>query len=166
MACKSVQSQKNPLEKVGYVNFDSLRPTFPEFRIDSLKVSNTEEKEDSVFLLNSEVFMSNNRLSDSLSVLMDTLSILNNSVPYYGYRIVLYTGSDRQKAVFEKGKALKLLDNETEVYMNYQRPYFKVKVGNYYNRISAYSTYLKLKSAIPTALLVPEVIDLRKIQFQ
>lgn len=165
LACKSVQSQKSPLSRTEYINFDTLRPSFADFALDSLKASD-EVQEDSVFLVNSEVFMSNNRFSDSLVVLMDTLSKLNKSVPFYGYRIVLYTGSDRKRAIFERGKAMKILEDETEVYMNYQRPYFKVKVGNYYKRISAYSTYLKLKTAIPTALLVPEVIDLNKIQFQ
>ncbi|QNL21778.1 hypothetical protein HZR84_07460 [Hyphobacterium sp. CCMP332] len=165
LACKSVQSQKNPLSQRQYINFDSLRPTFPAFHLDSIMVREDHLKKDSVFLENSDFFMSNNRFSDSLLVLMDTLSKLNKSVPYYGYRIVLYNGSDRKKAIFERGKALKILDDKTEVYMNYQRPYFKVKVGNYYDRITAYSTYLKLKAAIPTALLVPEVIDLDKIQF-
>ncbi len=157
---KSVAQQS----KTEYINFDSLRPVFPAFTIDTF---HTELKEDSVFLTNSGVFTKDMWLSDSLNVLMDTLSKLNKSIPFYGYRIVLFTGSDRNKAIIERGKALKLLEGKnTEVYMNYQQPYFKVKVGNFYDRITAYTTYLMLKESIPTALLVPEIIDLNKIQFK
>ncbi len=157
---KSVAQQS----KTEYINFDSLRPVFPAFTIDTF---HAELIEDSVFITNSGVFTKDMWLSDSLNVLMDTLSKLNKSIPFYGYRIVLFTGSDRNKAIIERGKALKLLEGKnTEVYMNYQQPYFKVKVGNFYDRITAYTTYLMLKESIPTALLVPEIIDLNKIQFK
>lgn len=167
LACTSVQSQKKGRDKKkDYLDYQSLRPDFPEFNLDSIKVSDNDIIPDSVFIENNGIFLVNSAFKDSLVVLMDTLSQLNKSVPYYGYRIVLYTGSDRKRAIFEKGKAMKILDDETLVYMNYQRPYFKVKVGNYYDRITAYATYLKLKSQIPTALLVPDIIDLNKIQFK
>ena len=166
LACTSVQSQKGSEDSSDFLDYQSLRPVFPEFSLDSVKAAEDGSIPDSVFIENNGVFLAGSIFTDSLNVLMDTLSKLNRSVPYYGYRIVLYTGSDRQRAIFERGKALKLLDDETEVYMNYQRPYFKVKVGNYYDRITAYATYLKLKSQIPTALLVPDIIDLNKIQFK
>ena len=167
LACASVKSQKSVDKKeVEYIDFDALRIQFPKFSVDSIRAKSSGIENDSVFLVDSGYFMSDNQLSDSLKVLMDTLSAINKSVPYYGYRIVLYTGSDRQKAIFERGKALKILgESKTEVYMNYQQPYFKVKVGNFYNRVSAYKTYLTLKKSIPTALLVPDIIDLNKVEF-
>lgn len=166
LACSSVQSQKKSSEKTSYLDYKSLRPDFPHFSLDSVRTSDSRKIPDSVFIRDNGYFMINNNFSDSLVVLMDTLSRLNRSVPYYGYRIVLYTGSDRQRAIYERGKAMKLLDDDTEIYMNYQRPYFKVKVGNFYDRITAYATFLKLKKDIPTALLVPDIIDLDKIQFK
>jgi hypothetical protein len=167
IACMNVNSQRQSKEQdESYVNFDQYRPVFPDFSIDSL-ISRDTTASDTIYVVDQGHFMTNSYLGDSLRVLMDTLALLNNSVPYYGYRIVLYTGSDRQKAIFERGRALKLLENsDTRVYMNYQRPYFKVKVGNFYDRTTAFPTYKKLKAAIPTALLVPDIIELDKVQYK
>lgn len=167
IACMNVNSQRqSQVRENNYVNFETYRPVFPDFSIDSLIAQDTG-KNDTIFQKDSGHFMANSYLGDSLAVLMDTLAILNNSVPYYGYRIMLYTGSDRKKAIFERGRALKLLEEtDTRVYMHYQRPYFKVKAGNFYDRTTAFPTYKKLKAIIPTALLVPDIIELDKVQYK
>lgn len=166
IACVSGKSQKRrALKDKNYLEFEKLRPDFPSFSLDSM-IAKGDDREDTVYILNDGQFMRYDVFSDSLSVLMDTLSKLNNSVPYYGYRIVLYNGADRKQAIFERGKALKLLSgSNTKIYMKYQQPYFKVKVGNFYNRITAYPSYKRLKKHFPTALLVPEIIDMRNIQY-
>jgi hypothetical protein len=123
------------------------------------------EGEDSVFVYSDSTFIRENYLSDSLRLLMDTLSKLNQRAPFQGYRIVLYTGPDRQKALITKGKAMKYLSDNTKIYYNYERPYFRVKIGNYFDRLTAYPTFVRLKKVFPKAILVPEPITIRKIQF-
>lgn len=163
-ACVKVSSQQSTSND--YINFEEFRPDFPQFSYDSL-IADNEEKEDTVYLINNGLFSENRSFEDSLELLMDTLSRLNNSIPYWGYRIVLYTGSDRQEAIYRRGKALKILaEEDTKVYMNYQRPYFKVRLGNYFDRITAYPSFIRIKKEFPTALLVPDIIDLNEIQFR
>ena len=164
IACVKVSSQQSASND--YINFEEFRPNFPVFSYDSL-IADNSDREDTVYLLNNGMFNKNMAFEDSLVQLMDTLASLNNSIPFWGYRIVLYTGSDRQEAIFRRGKALKILaDEDTKVYMNYQRPYFKVRLGNYYNRITAYPSFIRIKNEFPTALLVPDIIDLKEIQFR
>jgi hypothetical protein len=165
IACLPSRGQKSDYEHVEQLDFDSYRPVYTSTDIDSLlKLPPLEN--DTLYIKEDGRFMAGSFLKDSLVSLMDTLGKLNRSVPYRGYRIVLYTGPERQEAIYARGKAMKILEEGTEVYMNYQQPYFRVKIGNYNDRISAYATFVALKKVFPTALLVPDIIELDKIQFE
>ncbi len=163
-AQKKRKKNKNQKQEVPFsIDFSKFENSYPAIATDSMGLS--ENTMDSVYVINDSSFSRNDFLSDSLLTLMDTLSILNHRVPFEGYRIVLYTGPDRQKALITKGKAMKLLNAQTEVYYSYDRPYFRVKVGNFFDRYSAYPTFNRMKREFPTALLVPEPINIQKIQF-
>ena len=158
------KKKKNQPQEIPYrIDFSQFEKDYPPIKPDSLGIA--EQSDDSVFVLNDSSFWSSDIIRDSIMILMDTLSKWNHRVPFEGYRIVLYTGPDRQKALITKGKAMKLLSRDTEVYYSYDRPYFRVKAGNFFDRYSAYPTFIRMKKIFPTALLVPEAIIVQKIQF-
>ncbi len=162
---KSKGKNKNQQTEEPYqINFSKYQKDYKVYNPDNDSLF--FKGQDSIFVYNDSSFLKDNYLSDSLVLLMDTLSKLNHLVPFSGYRIVLYTGPDRQKALITKGKAMKVLSPETRIYYNYERPYFRVKAGNYFDRTSAFPTFLRVKRMFPTALLVPEEIDVQRIQFE
>ncbi|MFY0607373.1 MAG: SPOR domain-containing protein [Cyclobacteriaceae bacterium] len=74
-----------------------------------------------------------------------------------GYTIQIYTGNDRKEAdrAAETASYL-LLDIDPKV--EYAQPNYKVKVGQYVNRLEAHEVFEKLKESFPLALLIPDRI--------
>lgn len=79
-----------------------------------------------------------------------------------GYRVQIFFGSERKNATDAKTKLLQLLPDE-EVYLIYQQPYFKVRVGDYRTRLEAEAVYRKLISDFDKAFIVPDKINLPKL---
>jgi hypothetical protein len=85
----------------------------------------------------------------------------NKSVKFaQGYRIQVYSGNSQDAA--EKAKeTVYRLDSNLEPEIIYFTPNFKVKVGNYYDRVEAYETLVKIRQAFPQALLIPERVSIK-----
>lgn len=79
-----------------------------------------------------------------------------------GYRIQLFFGSERKLAQEAKTKCLQLMPEE-EVYLLYQQPYFKVRVGDFRTRIDAEAVYRKLLPTFEKCFIVPDKINLPKL---
>lgn len=77
-----------------------------------------------------------------------------------GFRILLYSGNDREKASKAKEMAYRLIRN-SNVYTSYQSPTFKVKLGDYYQKIDAYLALKKIVSVFPKAVIIQEVVKLK-----
>jgi hypothetical protein len=85
----------------------------------------------------------------------------NKSIKYtQGYRIQVYSGNSQEAA--EKAKeTVYRLDPNLEPEVIYFTPNFKVKVGNYYDRVEAYESLVKIRQAFPQALLLPERVSIK-----
>jgi hypothetical protein len=79
-----------------------------------------------------------------------------------GYRIQLFSGSERNNANALRGK-FKTEYPDQNVYLIYQQPYFKLRVGDYRNLIEAQEMYLKLQKSYGQLLIVPDKINLPKL---
>jgi hypothetical protein len=79
-----------------------------------------------------------------------------------GYRIQLFSGSERNNANALRGK-FKAEFPEEQVYLIYQQPYFKLRVGDFRNLIEAQEMYLKLQKSYEQLLIVPDKINLPKL---
>ncbi len=75
-----------------------------------------------------------------------------------GYTIQIYTGIDREAAALVRQKANEL-ELDIEPVIEYIQPNYKVKVGQYLNRLKAHEVYEALKIEFPLALLIPERIE-------
>lgn len=79
-----------------------------------------------------------------------------------GYRVQIFFGSDRKAANEARTKFLQLYP-ETEAYLVYQQPNFKVRVGDYRNQLEAQAIYRSLLTQFETVFIVPDKINLPKL---
>ena len=93
---------------------------------------------------------------------LDTLATRNHGgrmVP--GFRVQIYVGNDRQEAEAAKTGSYQLFPDLTP-YVMYVQPSYRVKVGDFADRLEAEHYYAGLKAAYPSAIVVPDKIDVRR----
>jgi len=124
-------------------------------------------------ILEVKVNTENLDLHDSLLVFdMDITKKLNRMLDYVpekvtvkiskpGYRVQVYVGKDRSEASSVKGRALNSQKDE-EAYLDYDRPNYRVKVGNFLTRDDAKELYKALKRRFPDAMIVPDQVTVIK----
>ncbi len=78
-----------------------------------------------------------------------------------GYTVLVYSGNEREQA--NQAKEL-LYQNFPKVkpIFEYVYPNYRVKVGQYLDRIEAQLVYLKAKKIFPNALITPERIKIKQ----
>ena len=91
---------------------------------------------------------------------VNRIIIAKNTEQHYldGFTIQIYTGNDRDAAYEARDKAL-LADPTLDPVISYHQPGYKVKVGQYTDRLQAHKVYTTLKTEFPLALLIPERIQ-------
>jgi hypothetical protein len=88
-----------------------------------------------------------------------TLNETKQSMP--GYRIQVYFGTDRGKANEIRNEFIK--DHpDTEAYLIYQQPNFKVRVGDFKTRLEALKAMTLISAFYPTAFIVKDEVRLPK----
>lgn len=76
----------------------------------------------------------------------------------HGFRIQVLNTSDRGEAIGTKTKLLQLFPGE-KVYLLYQEPYFKVRLGNFRDRDEADSELQQLAKQFPGSFVIPSAIE-------
>lgn len=79
-----------------------------------------------------------------------------------GYRIQLYYGANRKEAIMLKAIFLREYP-ETDVYLIYQQPNFKVRMGDFKTKFDADRFFKKIKDDYPACFIVPDNINLPDI---
>ena len=101
------------------------------------------------------------QINSHINPIMDSIAVSNrryHSAP--GYRIMVYSGNsstesaDVRKEVYEWSK-------DYEVYTQYKQPAFRVKVGNFEDRISANYVFSDLVKFFPNAVIIPDQIEIK-----
>lgn len=104
---------------------------------------------------------SQNAPISSINTDLDTLSARiansNRNFTIKGYRIQVYSGLQRKDAEIVKADLQKIL-HDNAIDLEYSQPNYKVKTGNFLNRIDAYQTYYKIREVYPGASIVFEKI--------
>ncbi len=83
------------------------------------------------------------------------------SIP--GYRVQIYFGGQRNRANEVKSEFLKKYP-EANAYLIYQQPNFKIRVGDFRDRLQAQEFYLKLMPDFNTAFIVKDDISLPELK--
>ena len=79
-----------------------------------------------------------------------------------GYRVQIFFGSDRKAANDARTQFLQLYPN-TEAYLLYQQPNFKVRVGDFRTQPEAQALFKELLRHFERVFLVPDKINLPKL---
>jgi len=77
-----------------------------------------------------------------------------------GYRVQLFSGNSRWEAVKVKSDFLKKFRNTTPPHLVYQSPNFKIRVGDYRNRLEAQKHLELYKIDYPSAFVVKDEIKI------
>jgi len=76
-----------------------------------------------------------------------------------GFRILVYTGTSSEEARNQRNRVYDGIENE-QSYTEWKSPNFKVKVGDYVDKLEAYYAYAKLIKVFPNAIVVPDKINI------
>lgn len=97
----------------------------------------------------------------SINADLDTLNARiansNRNFTIKGYRIQVYSGMQRKDAELVITDLKKIFPNKTAD-LEYNQPNYKVKMGNFLNRVDAYQTYYKIREVYPSVSIVYEKI--------
>ncbi len=81
-----------------------------------------------------------------------------------GYRILIISSNDRNKVIDAKTKMYREFP-ELKAYMMYQAPFFRLKVGNFRERIDAEEYLSSIQRIYPTGVyIVTDTIEVRPEQ--
>jgi len=134
---------------------EDLEPYRPKYEIKETAKAETPTKESNIVVKPTE--HDNARLEEKLSLIREK----NKEIKYtQGYRIQVYSGNNQESA--EKAKeGIYRIDPNLDPEIIYFPPNFKVKVGNFYDRIEAYETLLIIRESFLQALLLPERVTIK-----
>jgi len=100
----------------------------------------------------------NTELDDFLVQVSDNNA--RNNV-YQGFTVQVYTGNSREKANEAKNMVYSLIP-ESNPAISFDPPNYKVKVGEFTDRLEAQPIYSELKGNFPVVLIVPERFKINK----
>jgi hypothetical protein len=154
----TIQSPSKKNEKVYEEDLSQYRPKF--------KSANESETQNSD---SQPVQASKNTFSDSplhvnkkLDAILDTIAMRNKSVKFTnGFRIQIYVGNDRKAADDAKIYTYQKYP-EIFPYLSYQQPIYKVKIGDFLNRMDAERYYSDIKDLYPSAMILPDRVEIKK----
>jgi hypothetical protein len=98
----------------------------------------------------------------ALSAKMDSIAQRNTRLRFAeGYRIQVYSGDKREDAQKARSKVYDL-DPDLNVYEEFRSPVFRVRTGDFLDRLEANYTLVKLQKEFPNAMIVPDKIKIIK----
>lgn len=83
----------------------------------------------------------------------------------HGYRVQIYSGSDRNKANNIKVDFLRHFPG-VRAYLTYSSPQFRVKVGDYRSRGEAEKMYQQVEGRYRPCMIVPDIIRINTLNTQ
>lgn len=83
----------------------------------------------------------------------------NNTIEVDGFRVQVYSGSSRDRAAGIRGQ-LSIDFGQYQGYQFYDRPFFKVRIGDFYSKLEAEALCAEIRKKIPGAFVVPDKVRL------
>ena len=107
-----------------------------------------------------EAVVPKNDINKFLKDKLDSVYFYNNNICCAdGYRILIYVGNSSEEARTKRNDAYDVLPLDKS-YTDYRAPSFKVKVGDYIDKLEAYYAYAKLVVVFPNAIVVPDKVNI------
>jgi hypothetical protein len=141
---------------------EDLSAVRPKYRVetekqntDSKTVTKTEVKKNLPKTSNLEV-------TKKLDKILDTIAVKNRNIRSApGFRVQIYIGESREEALAVRNTSYKLLPDETP-HLIPMLPSYRVRVGDFLDRLEAQKAYAILLREFPTALVVPDKIEIQR----
>ena len=143
------QKHKGNIETY-YEDLSAVRPTF-------VNPDTIDPKQPSIKNQVATTFP--NDLSKKASMRSDSLAELNTKTTIQGYRILIYKGASSEESLKVKQQVY-AFDSDLNVYTEYKQPSFRVKVGDFIDRVEANYILNDLKQNFPNSMIVPDQINL------
>lgn len=107
-------------------------------------------------------FSEENQKAKLIKAKMDTiLASYQNIKLAQGYRVQVYFGTSKDEVRRAKEAVYAILP-EVEIHTTYKQPDYRVKVGDFLTKVEAFSCLGKVEKVFPNALIVPDVVNLKK----
>lgn len=151
----TTQSSSNENEKANEENLSLYRPKFKSAN----GLNNQSSESQSVKSATSGTPLHVNKRLDAI---LDTIAMRNKSMRFTnGFRIQIYVGNDRKSADDAKIYTYQKYP-EIFPYLSYQQPIYKVKIGDFLNRMDAERYYSDIKDLYPSAMILPDRVEIKK----
>lgn len=79
--------------------------------------------------------------------------------PGYRIKVAKLTGDNAKKQAFDLKKQLLEIFPGQRVYINFDEPFFNVKIGDFTTRLDAYALLSKIKPQISTSVIVQDYVN-------
>lgn len=108
---------------------------------------------------------SNVKPANDITVKLDTslnaIALQNKNIRYaQGYRIQIYSGNNSDEAKRARDRSYALFPDITPHFI-YNQPTFRVKVGDFIERLEAQRVYAGLISEFPNAMVIQDRIEIK-----
>jgi hypothetical protein len=134
-------------------DFTSLLPTY--------SITDDEGKEIIKSIPKFDFSEYNKKAELQKSKIHSILTAYQNIKMAQGYRVQVYFGQSKDEVRKAKETVYGIIP-DIEIYTQYKQPDYKVKVGDFFYKYEAFNCLGKLERAFPNALIVPEIINLKK----
>jgi hypothetical protein len=149
-------SKKN--DKVVNEDLSQYRPKYKSFSSDP-EIISTEKTTTMPSSVATDVPLHVNKRLDAI---LDTIAMHNKSIKFTnGFRIQIYVGNDRKAADDAKIYTYQKYP-EIFPYLSYQQPIYKVKIGDFLNRMDAERYFADIKDLYPSAMILPDRVEIKK----
>ncbi|MDF2454790.1 MAG: hypothetical protein K0R51_783 [Cytophagaceae bacterium] len=125
------------------------------------KSLDNSKKTETPAVVNTQGITFEKHINGTINPLMDSIAVSNkryHSAP--GYRIMVYSGNSSEESAAVR-KEVYEWSRDYEVYTQYKQPAFRVKVGNFEDRINANYVYSDLVKFFPNAVIIPDQIEIK-----
>jgi SPOR domain len=154
----TIQSPSKKNEKVYEEDLSIYRPKFKSANETDTQSSDSQPVQASKTTFSDSPLHVNKKLD----AILDTIAMRNKSVKFTnGFRIQIYVGNDRKAADDAKIYTYQKYP-EIFPYLSYQQPIYKVKIGDFLNRMDAERYYSDIKDLYPSAMILPDRVEIKK----
>lgn len=99
--------------------------------------------------------------SDKIDTLLCRQSLVRGKNPAAGYRVLIFSqgGNNSKDAALAEKERFEEAFPESKVYVSFEEPYFKVKAGNFIDRMQADFFLREIKILYPYAFIVKDALN-------
>lgn len=106
-----------------------------------------------------------NSHNEKIEGLINEMSLANTAIEEaQGYKLQVYSGSDRLEAEKTLKKLKSWVPASDQPILVYEQPNYKIKLGNFTNKLDAYYKYQVLVKEFPTILIVTDLINMEQLR--